>query len=275
MFRKYGFIGIFLLLFAQLNFIFKIQPFADWYIPIIWLGYIFVVDAIVFKLKKESLIASHSKRFIWICLLSVVFWAIFEIYNLYTQNWIYSDFSWIIHAVDFLIIMPAIFETADLLNCLKIFNHLHLKKHHKITKEALYSLIILGVIFTILPFIFPKEAFFTVWLGFFLILDPINYLHNQPSLIRFIANGKLRIPVILFLGGIICGILFEFWNFYAVPKWIYNIPYVGIWKVFEMPLLGYFGYGPFAFELFSMYWFIESLFHHKKHILKENKEITD
>ena len=41
------------------------------------------------------------------------------------------------------------------------------------------------------------------------------------------------------------------WNFYSLPKWIYTIPYVGFWKVFEMPILGYLGYPFFGLIVFS------------------------
>jgi hypothetical protein len=42
------------------------------------------------------------------------------------------------------------------------------------------------------------------------------------------------------------------WNLWSFPKWIYHVPYVGFWKVFEMPVLGYLGYLPFAMELYLM-----------------------
>lgn len=63
----------------------------------------------------------------------------------------------------------------------------------------------------------------------------------------------------LFVAGTLCGLLWEFWNYYAVTKWFYEIPFVGFFKIFEMPILGYLGYGPFAWELFAMYYFARSL----------------
>ncbi len=38
-----------------------------------------------------------------------------------------------------------------------------------------------------------------------------------------------------------------------MPKWIYNVPFVGFWHIFEMPLLGYGGYLPFSLELYALY----------------------
>jgi hypothetical protein len=69
------------------------------------------------------------------------------------------------------------------------------------------------------------------------------------------------------LAGIIIGFFWEFWNFWAIPKWIYHIPFVGFYKIFEMPVLGFLGYFPFAFELYAMYFFVRSLFIHKEVLL--------
>ncbi len=47
------------------------------------------------------------------------------------------------------------------------------------------------------------------------------------------------------------GFFWEMWNFYSIPKWIYTIPYVDFWKVFEMPILGFGGYLPFGLIIYS------------------------
>jgi hypothetical protein len=54
------------------------------------------------------------------------------------------------------------------------------------------------------------------------------------------------------VAGAICGLLWEFWNFWALTKWVYDIPYVGWLKVFEMPILGFLGFPPFAVECYVM-----------------------
>ena len=33
----------------------------------------------------------------------------------------------------------------------------------------------------------------------------------------------------------VCGVLWEFWNYWALPEWTYTVPYVGHAKIFEMP----------------------------------------
>ena len=38
-------------------------------------------------------------------------------------------------------------------------------------------------------------------------------------------------------------------------KWIYTVPGLSDWKLFEMPVLGFLGFPPFALECFTMYVF--------------------
>jgi hypothetical protein len=266
MFKKYGFVGIILIIFAQVNFFLKIEPFQSWYVPIIWWGYILTVDAIVFKIKGESLISNKFKQFIGIVALSVPIWAVFEFYNIFIQNWHYINFSLIVHLVNFTIILPAVLETYQLLKSTHLFDKIKLKKKHNISKRLITIMITLGIFSLVLPFIFPKYTFPLVWLSFFLLLDPINYLNKRPSIISHLKDKKLIIPLSLFFGAIICGFFWEFWNFWAFPKWFYTIPFLGSFKIFEMPILGYIGYGPFGWQLYAMYNFLVGIFSKKTKI---------
>jgi hypothetical protein len=66
------------------------------------------------------------------------------------------------------------------------------------------------------------------------------------------------------IGCLICSFFWEMWNFYSYPKWIYQIPFVDFLHIFEMPLLGYGGYLPFALELFALYHLVMGLLKHKE-----------
>ncbi len=270
MFRKYGFIGILLIIFVEINFFFKIQPFANWYFPIIWFGYLLVVDALIYKLRKNSLITNHPLQFMSILLLSIPFWYAFEFFNAFILNWSYTpEFTSLIRFVSAAFILPAVYETYLLIRTLHLFDEVKLKKSYKITKQFLNGMILAGITCFILPVILPRYTFPLVWLSFFFILDPINYLHKQPSIVGHLKDRNLAIPLSLLFAGILMGFLWEFWNYWAIPKWTYNIPFIGFFKIFEMPVLGYLGYFPFSFELYAMYWFIRSLFLHKEHILSD------
>jgi hypothetical protein len=47
-------------------------------------------------------------------------------------------------------------------------------------------------------------------------------------------------------------VLWEFWNYWALAKWTYTVPYLDHLKVFEMPVLGYLGFPPFVLECYAM-----------------------
>ena len=258
-----------MILFTQINFYFKIEPFASWYFPLIWFGYILLLDAIIYKLKSHSLIMSRKEQFVKALILSALIWWLFEVLNFKTGNWtyisttIYKEPSWfrlyIFRTIAFSTVLPTIIETFELFKTFKLFNKFKLKKHHDISHVFLHNMVFIGILMLLLNILWPKYFFGFVWLAFFFILDPINYLHSQPSIIGYWKNSNLKVPLTLFVTGTIAGVLWEFWNYYAVTKWYYEIPFVGFFKIFEMPILGYLGYGPFAFELFAMYYFVRSL----------------
>jgi hypothetical protein len=98
-----------------------------------------------------------------------------------------------------------------------------------------------------------------VFLGFIFLLDPINARHGAESL-----RGDLRARhpwrlVNLMIAGLVCGLVWEFWNYWANTKWVYTVPVPPDVKLFEMPLLGYLGFPAFAVECFVMYVFVRRL----------------
>lgn len=200
---------------------------------------------------------------------------VFEFLNIPVQNWnymgvenlgIYRD---LVVYFSFATVLPALFETFELLKSLNIFKNKKLRKGGKINENMLHFMMALGVACFILPVLFPTVAYPLIWGSFFLLLDPINYINKQPSIIGHLKNGNRVIVYYLFLTGIILGFLWEFWNYWAEIKWIYEIPFVGFFKLFEMPILGYIGYFPFALELYAMYWFTRSLFLRKDHWISD------
>jgi hypothetical protein len=95
-----------------------------------------------------------------------------------------------------------------------------------------------------------------VFLGFVFLLDPLNREAGDESLFADLLSshtGKWDRLINLILGGFICGFLWEFWNYWARSKWIYTVPILPEVKIFEMPVLGFFGFPAFALECFAMY----------------------
>jgi hypothetical protein len=101
-----------------------------------------------------------------------------------------------------------------------------------------------------------------VWLGFIFLLDPINARLGGESLWTDWRARRADRLVNLALSGFLCGVLWEFWNFWSRAKWHYSVPIMERWKIFEMPVPGYFGFPAFALECFTMYVFLRLLSHY-------------
>jgi len=100
-----------------------------------------------------------------------------------------------------------------------------------------------------------------VWLGFIFLLDPINARLGGESLLAEWRAGRFGRTINLALSGVLCGLLWEFWNYWAHAKWHYSVPIMEHLKVFEMPVPGYLGFPTFAFECFTMYEFLRRVLH--------------
>jgi hypothetical protein len=98
-----------------------------------------------------------------------------------------------------------------------------------------------------------------VWLGFVFLLDPINARLGGESLLADWRAGRADRLTNLALSGLLCGVLWEFWNYWSGAKWHYSVPIMEHVKIFEMPLPGYLGFPAFAVECFTMYVFVRAL----------------
>lgn len=267
--KGYGWFGLALITFAEVNLIVQHSghhPIADtistWTTPICWWGYIFFIDALIFKLKGNSLISNRRREFLFQIPLSVLFWLIFEVYNLHLKNWHYEGLpeNPIILSLGFFIsfatIMPALFLTAELLETLGAFKRLRIAQL-RISNRIIYGGVILGLLFTITPLFFERDyakyMFALVWVGFVFLIDPLVYCSGGDSLLKELESGGLNKILSLFVGGYICGILWEFWNYWAATKWIYSAPFTQDIRIFEMPLAGFLGFGPFAWEYYVLF----------------------
>jgi hypothetical protein len=206
-------------------------------------------------------------------------WWVFELFNWRTQNWWYdgrqyfTDWQYFLLAsFSFSTVMPAVFGTAELFSSFEWLKRVHRGWILQPDRRTLWTFFMLGVVMLGLLLAWPRCFFPFVWLSVYFILAPLNVWLGNRSLSAFTAAGDWRPVYALWLGGLTCGFFWEMWNFYSYPKWIYHIPIVDFWHIFEMPLLGYGGYLPFALELFALYHLIIGTF--KKRDLEKFIEIS-
>ncbi len=93
---------------------------------------------------------------------------------------------------------------------------------------------------------FPDVLFPLLWVAPLILLVAFQTLLNGPSFFPEVESGDWHRIYRLALASLICGFFWEMWNLHSLAKWIYSIPYVDRFHLFEMPILGYAGYLPFG-----------------------------
>ncbi len=226
----------------------------------LWLGYILTVDGLVAWRQGASLLTRHPREWILLFILSAPIWWIFEGLNEFVQNWHYMtgrpyspEEYFLIATIDFSTVVPAVFETTQLLLGFDFIARLRARRRLPLSRRLDWVLMALGAVALLALILLPHIAFPLTWLWIVLIADPLNDLRGRPSLVGQIGRGDWRMLVALAMATTICGFFWEMWNFFAMPKWYYTVPWVGFAKVFEMPILGYMGYWPFGWELYALY----------------------
>jgi hypothetical protein len=268
----HGYAGLAIILIAEALLFSGNQVVGRWFTPIVWTGYILLIDALVYRIKGRSLLVSDRVEFLVIALVSVGGWWLFEFYNA-PRFWM-SDLElwWHYHNLErnpylrragydwaFATIFPAMFETAELFAA-TIFSRIRPARPVKLSKPVLCLMILMGALSALIPLVIVSQWLVPlVWLSFVFLLDPLNALRGWPSVTNDLAGGDLRRLAALLAGGGMCGLLWEFWNYWAATKWSYTVPYLGDIKIFEMPVLGYLGFPPFAVECWAIYIFCRSV----------------
>ncbi|MCZ6812405.1 MAG: hypothetical protein O7D97_10425 [Planctomycetota bacterium] len=235
--------------------------------PLCWVGYLLVMDGVLTCLARrregeisrpESPARSRPRRFIIAVVVSVGVWVFFDWVNFsYIHAWQYHGVETLSRAhqyiakfIAFGAICPAMFLAAQL------YQRLGLRRCRTaglpIGRRWQIIMVLLGVPAFLFPFLVREPiGCVTLWVSVVLLLDPVNHWLGAPSLIGDWQAGRWGRTASLMLGGLTCGVLWEFWNYWAAAKWTYTLPFLGPfeqYKAFEMPLLGFLGFLPFALE---------------------------
>lgn len=239
--------------------------------PICWVGLLFVLDGMLARTRDRSSVAALAKsspvrvrprRFVVCFLASIPIWLSFDAVNFGSVN------AWIYHGLPedpihrlvgyffaFGAICPAMFLVAE------YFRRLDFLKVPwqglRIPQRADPYLVAFGAFLLAFPLLVGNPVgTVTLWAGWVLLLDPINRRLKAPSLLADWAAGRWQRTLALLAAGIVCGLLWEFWNYWATAKWTYELAFLGPleeFRYFEMPVAGLFGFPPFALECWVMF----------------------
>lgn len=244
-------IGIFLAalgILATLGFL----PGIGWLsYPLVWWGVLVLMDELNFRRHGDSPMKSI---WFWAMLVpaSVLYWLFFEYLNVFFPQWVYAgepdnSFLRMLLAVSsYGTVIPIVVETMWLGH-----GPIRLPQGLKERERGIWAPIsvLIGLQFALLPVV--SQNF---WLNQLMWLSPLFLV------LPFIVppgekTERIRLPHFLYAGaiaGLVSGVLWEFFNYRAGAKWTYLI-FPDMFRLFEMPVLGYLGFIPFAWSTLAIY----------------------
>jgi len=213
-----------------------------------------ILDSWNFKRWGKSPMRENAGTFWGLILpLSAVYWLYFEWVNFYYPQWYYTGltsgiiFQTFLTFISFATVIPAIVEIFWWLVGPVLAPQSPDSESNRPSRWIAAASISLGIILLTLPF-FGGNFILNqgIWIAPFLIVSPILRLDFF----------KARNFFLIAASGLLSGLMWELFNFWSQTKWHYlvlpNSP-----RLFEMPLLGYLGFIPFAFSTIAAFLLIK------------------
>jgi hypothetical protein len=237
-----------------------------WFAPLqrytffpLWLGFIVVTNAAIQYRTGSCLMTRSPERWVGLFVASAGFWWVFELLNRFGENWHYlgvSDYTaagYALHAsVCFSTVLPAVTAVAELLGtsgrwrsgCAAGPRLAWLSR-----RSAALVLIGIGVGGLIGLGGLPREFYPALWIAPLALLVAGSIFAGEGLPVE-VARGDWHRAASWATAALGCGFFWELWNVQSAAKWIYTVPYVDGWHLFEMPVLGYLGYFAFGLECY-------------------------
>jgi hypothetical protein len=231
-------------------------PFMKtWFFCFAWWSLILILDGLNLRLHGSSPLSKSPSLFVSKALFSVFVWNLFELFNLRLQNWSYHNLPqarperWLGYFIAFASVVPALEELALLVRPL-LGGRLRLFRL-RLSPLLLRASLFFGLLSLALSLLWPRTFFPLLWLGFIFLLDPLNFRLGGHSFAGDWEKCDWQTFWSWVFAGLAAGIFWELFNFWAVSRWEYHLPWFDFGRVFEMPVLGYTGFLPFGLEVFA------------------------
>jgi hypothetical protein len=243
---------------------------------VVWLAYVLFLEGLLTLLQGKSPVRKRPHHFLLLFLASIFIWCVFDAinFNLGMHAWNYIGMpgshprtpgNFTDRAVGYFFafgtIVPGMLMSGQVLLELGAFNWARcgagFQPAFRMPHWGLYLSLIAGLAMLAWVLLARTQVTnYVLWTSLVFLLDPINYWLGRPSMFRDWERGWFGRTLAAFAGGLICGLLWEFWNYWALTKWTYHLPFLGRlehYKYFEMPIPGLLGFIPFGIECWIMW----------------------
>src|SRR5204863_18072 len=193
-----------------------------WFTPIVWTGYVLLLDAVVARLTGRSYVTTDRLEGVLVALASVGGWWLFEWYNaprFWRGGVDARGLWWQYHGMEpnlflrrvgydwaFATIFPALFLTAAALRA-TIFHGARVRPR-RLSPKTLGLMTALGAVSVVLPLVIVSAWLVPlVWIGWALVLEPLNARAGRPSWLADLGHGDASRLLALLCAGAMCGVL--------------------------------------------------------------------
>lgn len=186
-----------------------------------------------------------------------MFWWYFEYLNRFVENWHYIGIAelgggaYVLHStLAYATVLPAVVSTSEWLHSVLQPGPSGppVRLARAWARPLAWLTLLTACLALALIGVFPNQLYSLLWIAPLLLLVALQVLMGERTLLYPVMQGDWRALYLPALAALQCGLLWEMWNYYSAAKWVYAIPYVQRFEIFEMPLLGYAGYLPFGIE---------------------------
>ena len=249
----------------------------DWFRPYqphtyfpLWFGLILALNAVAVRRSGRSPLTGHPFVYALTFPVSSLFWWFFEYLNRYVWNWYYlgvSDMSAVEYCaygtLCFSTVLPGVMAMAAVLGTFRFFDDSHYENmswrpdvRSPVSRLALLALAALGLAGIVF---FPDCAYPLLWISPLMVFVLVQVFLKEPCILERLKAGSWGLVFRFEVAALFCGLFWETWNYWSYAKWVYAVPWVHGFQVWEMPLIGFAGYLPFGVECAAVtYWLYDA-----------------
>jgi hypothetical protein len=223
-----------------------------------WVCYVVVVNALTYRRRGRCLLRDRPGAVAVLLAASAVFWWYFEYLNRFVRNWYYigvrdlSPLEYVLFGtLPFSTVLPAVVSTGEFLGTLpgvtaRLAPTVPLRPARP--RLLAWSCLLIASAGLAGIAVRPDLLFPLLWISPLVVLTSLQCLFGRVTIFAPLGRGNWERVCRMALAGLVCGFFWELWNWRSTAKWIYTVPYVNRFKVFEMPVLGFVAYLPFGLE---------------------------